>query len=140
MIKTFGLTHVAIAVSDPERSFRFYEQVIGAKLLASLEGREADDLSDQDVVEFGTPGCNDVIVVFRTEDGATTGATGNLKHFGFRLMSEDDPDLIADAVERAGGTVLDKGRFKSSGAPYVFARDPDGYEIEFWFETQPEWR
>ena len=27
-----------------------------------------------------------------------------------------------------------------SGDPVVFAQDPDGYEIEFWFEPDPEWR
>ena len=29
MIKTFGLTHIALAVKDPERSLRFYQQVFG---------------------------------------------------------------------------------------------------------------
>jgi catechol 2,3-dioxygenase-like lactoylglutathione lyase family enzyme len=37
------------------------------------------------------------------------------------------------AVERAGGTVLDHGEF-CPGEPYVFFRDPDGYEVEIWHE------
>jgi predicted enzyme related to lactoylglutathione lyase len=68
-----------------------------------------------------------------------TGTTGALEHFGFRLIDEDDPDEVASAVERAGGTVLGKGRF-NNGGPYVFARDPDGYEIELWYEPDPAWR
>lgn len=137
--KTFGLTHVALAVTDPERSFRFYEHLLGAKLLAGLQGREGEDLSDQDVVEFGTPGCYDVIVLTRARDG-DTGSTGQLAHFGFRLVERVDPDTLAKRVEAAGGTVVEKGRFRSSGEPYVFARDPDGYAVELWFEDDPPWR
>lgn len=137
-IRTFGLTHVALRVADPERSFRFYEQLLGAKTLGRLEGKEAEDLTDEENIEFGVPGCKDVIVLMRAKD-EVTGNTGELVHFGFRLIAEEDPDAVAAAVERAGGTVLDKGRFRSGG-PYVFAKDPDGFEVELWFETDQAWR
>jgi catechol 2,3-dioxygenase-like lactoylglutathione lyase family enzyme len=29
MVKTYGLTHIALAVGDPERSLQFYAQVLG---------------------------------------------------------------------------------------------------------------
>ena len=32
------------------------------------------------------------------------------------------------------GKVLSKGEF-APGLPYVFFTDPDGYEVEVWFET-----
>ncbi len=135
-VKTFGLAHVALAVADPQRSFRFYERLLGAKLLGPLAGREGDDLSGEDWIEFGTPGAHDVIVLARAKK-TVTGKTGDLEHFGFRLMSEDDPDDLAVVVEAAGGTILDKGHFATGGAPYVFATDPDGYEIELWFQDDP---
>lgn len=138
-VHTFGLTHVALAVADPERSFRFYERLLGAKLLGEFEGREADDLSATKVLEFGTPGAKDVIVLQRA-DAPPTGATGDLVHFGFRLVSQEDPDELAKIVKEAGGTLLGAGRFKSSGTPFVFARDPDGYEVELWYESDPAWR
>ena len=137
-IQTHGLTHVAIAVRDPERSFRFYRELLGARLLSHLAGREHDDLSAQDWIEFGTPGARDVVVLMRAK-GRVTGETGQLEHFGFRLRAEDDPDEVAAEVERAGGTVISKGHFPGGG-PFVFARDPDGYEIELWFESDPDWR
>jgi hypothetical protein len=36
-------------------------------------------------------------------------------------------------VAAAGGRVKSQGEF-CPGEPYVFAADPDGYEIEIWFE------
>ncbi len=31
MIKTYGLTHIGLAVRDRERAFRFYERVLGLR-------------------------------------------------------------------------------------------------------------
>jgi len=31
MIKTHGLTHISLAVKDPDRSLKFYRQVFGVK-------------------------------------------------------------------------------------------------------------
>lgn len=138
-VQTFGLTHLALAVGDPERSFRFYERLLGAKLLATLEGCEDSDLAGEDWIEFGVPGCHDVITLSRAEEDVT-GDTGQLAHFGFRLVGAEDPDFLAAAVESAGGTVIEKGRFQSGGDPYLFARDPDGYAIELWYEKDPAWR
>jgi catechol 2,3-dioxygenase-like lactoylglutathione lyase family enzyme len=38
MIKTYGLTHLALTVRDVERSFRFYQQVFGAVKVYRGEG------------------------------------------------------------------------------------------------------
>ena len=137
-IKTYGLTHVALAVVDPARSFAFYRQLLSARLLGRLIGREDEDLGAEDWIEFGIPDAHDVIVLMRAK-ADVTGDTGDLEHFGFRLVAEEDPDAVAAAVEAAGGTVASKGVF-DGGGPFVFARDPDGYVIELWFETEAAWR
>jgi hypothetical protein len=54
-------------------------------------------------------------------------------HYGFRLLEPASPEEIALAVTQAGGSIEDKGEFVL-GEPYVFARDPDGYLIEVFFE------
>jgi hypothetical protein len=36
-------------------------------------------------------------------------------------------------VTAAGGTVREHGEFVP-GEPYLFALDPDGYELEIWYE------
>jgi catechol 2,3-dioxygenase-like lactoylglutathione lyase family enzyme len=121
MIKTLGLTHLALTVSDLERSFQFYHDVFG--MLAVY--REKNFLQAQ------TPGARDVLVL---EEGTENiGRSGGIKHFGFRLADARDIDRAATAIERAGGKIKHRGEF-CPGEPYVFFTDPDGYEVEVWFE------
>jgi hypothetical protein len=54
-------------------------------------------------------------------------------HFGFRLTDPADIEAAAAAVTEAGGKIREKGEFVP-GEPYLFFRDPDGYEVEVWFE------
>jgi catechol 2,3-dioxygenase-like lactoylglutathione lyase family enzyme len=121
MFKTYGLTHVALAVHDPERSLRFYQEVAGMQPVY----RSAD------FIQVQTPGCRDILVFQRDPEQA--GKAGGIVHFGFRLADPADIDEAARAVERAGGTIRSKGEF-SPGAPYLFCTDPDGYEVEIVYE------
>lgn len=125
MIKTLGLTHLALTVSDLERSFQFYHDVFG--MLAVY--REKNFLQAQ------TPGARDVLVL---EEGTENiGLSGGIKHFGFRLTDARDIDRAATAIERAGGKIKHRGEF-CPGEPYVFFTDPDGYEVEVWYELTSE--
>ncbi len=121
MIKTHGLTHIALAVKDAKRSFRFYEEVFGVMVVYQEPGQ----------VQVQTPGCRDVVVF--EENAKDSGKRGGLAHFGFRLVDPKDIEAAARAVERAGGRILDKGEFVP-GEPYIFFADPDGYTVEIWYE------
>ena len=120
-VRTFGLTHIALAVRDLERSSRFYQTVFGA----------IEVYRDGGFAQLQTPGSRDVLVLERAPDRAGPG--GGIAHFGFRLRSAADIDRARAAVEQAGGTVREQGTFVP-GEPYLFAIDPDGYEFEIWFE------
>ena len=61
------------------------------------------------------------------------GLPGGIAHFGFRLVEAADIDSALRAVKAAGGEVLSHGEF-CPGEPYLFFRDPDGYEVEVWYE------
>jgi catechol 2,3-dioxygenase-like lactoylglutathione lyase family enzyme len=86
---------------------------------------------DENSIQVQGPGPFDVLAFDRQPDRA--GRTGGIEHFGFRLTDPADIDLAVQEVERAGGRLLRRGEF-SPGFPFAYVADPDGYEIEIWFE------
>ena len=121
MVQTYGLTHINLAVRDTARALRFYEQVFGLQEYGRGDG----------LVHTQAPGRHDILTFVEDPDNA--GVAGGVAHFGFRLVSPDDIDRAVAEVEQAGGRVLRRGEF-APGFPYAYVSDPDGYEIEIWFE------
>jgi len=121
MVRTYGLTHIGLAVRDVERSFGFYRRVFGAREVWRGPGE----------IQFQTPGCHDVVAL--EEIGDRSPGAGGVSHFGFRLVDPADLDAAVKAVEEAGGEVLERGEFVP-GEPYAFVADPDGYRVEIWYE------
>jgi catechol 2,3-dioxygenase-like lactoylglutathione lyase family enzyme len=123
LVRTHGLTHLALGVRDVERAFDFYAKVFGMVAVY-----RADDF-----LQAQTPGTRDVLVFERGTRTRRAGTTGGIAHFGFRLVDPADIAAAAKAVRAAGGTITDQGEF-SPGEPYLFFTDPEGYQVEIWYE------
>jgi catechol 2,3-dioxygenase-like lactoylglutathione lyase family enzyme len=93
VIKTYGLTHVALAVRDVDRASAFYRTVFGAVEVYRQDG----------FVQMQTPGTRDDLVFEKRATNA--GESGGIAHFGFRLQDPKDIDAAASAVKKAGGTI-----------------------------------
>jgi catechol 2,3-dioxygenase-like lactoylglutathione lyase family enzyme len=121
-IRTHGLTHLNLAVRDPDRSLRFYAALFGVR----------EYFRDADSIQVQGPGAHDVIAFERAAEGVA-GKPGGLSHFGFRLVDPADIDAAVELALASGGTLLRRGEF-APGVPFAYVADPDGYEIEIWFE------
>lgn len=121
MVKTYGLTHVAVAVRDLDRTEAFYRAILGAVVV----------YRDAGFLQMQTPGARDVLVFEKNAKAA--GKAGGVMHFGFRLTKAKDIEAARAAVTEAGGTITETGEFVP-GEPYLFATDLDGYTIEIWYE------
>lgn len=64
MIKTHGLTHISLAVRDPDRSLPFYQMVFGVK----------EDYRDEDSIQVLGPGSYDFIAFEKALTRRPTGA------------------------------------------------------------------
>ncbi len=121
MVPTYGLAHIELAVADPERSLQFYMSAFGVR----------EYFRDEDQIQVQGPGPHDVIAFVRAPERA--GQVAGIGHFGFRLLSPGDIELAVQSVLAAGGRIVRRGEF-APGFPFVYAADPDGYEIEIWYE------
>lgn len=124
MIKTLGLTHIALPVKDVKRSSAFYQKVFGVKEMYCYA----------DFIQVQTPGSRDIIVFEKQKKKSANSRKGF--HFGFRLAKPSGLKSIIKKIKDAGGKIKETGEFVP-GEPYVFFYDPDGYEIEIWFEKVP---
>jgi len=125
MIPTYGLTHIAVRVSDLEKSLVFYSKVFGARVMYRQE----------DFIQLQTPGASDIIVLQRSDDFLPNDR--GIIHFGFRLKDPSGLKQLAEDVASGGGKIKEQGEFVP-GEPYAFILDPDGYEIEVWYEKIPD--
>jgi catechol 2,3-dioxygenase-like lactoylglutathione lyase family enzyme len=120
MIKTRGLTHIHLVVSDLHRSLAFYKTVFGMQ-----EKFWAGDA----MVFLNTPGSNDLITLHQANAQQPTTGSGSILHFGFELENKSDLESAIDQVIAAGGVLKKRGEF-TPGMPFAYVSDPDGYEIE----------
>ena len=122
---TYGLTHLAIAVKDIKCTLKFYQEVFDMEVMYLQEG----------FLQLTTPGCNDILV-FEEKKHEATGNSGGIAHFGFRLVDPMGIDVIISRLKECEATIIDQGSFVK-GSPYVFFKDPDGYDVEVWYELLP---
>ena len=124
MVETYGLTHIAIKVEDLDKSLHFYEKMFGAKAMYQTEK----------FIQIQTPGTHDIIVLEKSDK--VVHHENGILHFGFRLRNKIDAKTLTEEVSIAGGRIKETGEFVP-GEPYAFIYDPDGYEIEVWYEKIP---
>jgi len=127
MPPTFGISHIGMKVVDLDRAVRFYEAAFGSRQY----------FRDATTAQVLGPGPTDVMAFELDQEGA--GRAGGLIHFGLRLTSPDALDGVVAKVLAAGGTLKARGDF-GDNQPYAFVLDPDGYEIELWYEHTPHHR
>ena len=120
---TYGLTHIAVAVKDLDRTAAFYQAVFDMEIM----------YNEKEFIQLTTPGTNDILV-FEKSESKVVGKTGGIAHFGFRMKDPADIKRIEKKIKDAGGTIKQQGEFVP-GSPYIFFYDPDGYEIEVWYEV-----
>jgi lactoylglutathione lyase len=119
MIKSRGLNHINLNVSDIQRSLKFYRDAFGLEV-KFWEGRR--------MVFLGSPGARDLITLCQVDEGEPVGS-GGVSHFGFALGRKEQLDESVEQIERAGGKLLSRGEH-APGVPYAYFADPDGYVIE----------
>ena len=114
MIGAAWIDHIHLHVVDAERASRFYREVFGA----TESFRSGDRL-----IFLSVPSGGVVAVDARPED------VRNPPHVGLELGAAHELDDAIEVVERAGGTVVERGEH-TPGVAYAYLADPDGNVFE----------
>jgi catechol 2,3-dioxygenase-like lactoylglutathione lyase family enzyme len=117
------MAHIALAVRDQERSRRFYETYFEFDPATAWVAEDGVLLIE---------GPSEVTLALGETDEPIT--LPSFLHFGFRAAS--DPDEVRALRDRLAGDRIEISEFADE-PDYVSVkcRDPDGYIIEFAWET-----
>ena len=122
MIK--GIDHVAIVVSDMDRSIKFYGEVLGLKI--HHDGRKD---GGQKKSFLGTKSATLVALTEDENRGKSRGLIESVAHVAFKV---DDADKACKVLREKGVEFIEEKVDKDGkGKAYHFL-DPDGLELEIY--------
>lgn len=120
-----GVHHVVLTVSDPNRSARFYEDILGAP--ASPESPQVRWIS-----------CGTFLLCFQRpphralpNDQFDENRVG-LDHLGFAVESHEQLHTLLATLERLGVATAGIEFDPDGKSDYVCFRDPDNIQVEFY--------
>jgi catechol 2,3-dioxygenase-like lactoylglutathione lyase family enzyme len=111
------LDHVALTVTDRERSAAFYAEHFG------LTERVHDD------AHLLLVGDSHGSLLALSQGASVAAQLPRTTHFGFRLPHSDD---VLAARERFRAAGVEETEFAAAGPTRVQVRDPDGYRVEVY--------
>ena len=108
-----GISHITLSVSDVQRSFDFYVNILGCEPVA-LWGEGAYVLA------------GDQWIALILDDATRQGALPEYTHTAFRV-ADGEFEKVAARVVASGATIFQEN--KTEGASIYFL-DPDGHKLE----------
>lgn len=121
------ILHTMIRVGDLEKSIAFYTEALGMKLL-----RRSDYPGGRFTLAFVGYGDEASSAVIELTHNWDTQSYDLGNGFGHIAIGTDDIVGACDRIRKYGGQVTrEPGPMKHGTTVIAFARDPDGYAIEF---------
>ncbi len=126
------ILHTMLRVGDLDRSIKFYQDVLGMRLLRTSENPEYK----YSLAFLGYEDGESATEIELTYNwGVTEYDLGNA--YGHIAIGVDDIYATCEAVRANGGKVTrEAGPVKGGTTVIAFVEDPDGYKIEF-IENKP---
>ena len=122
MTKILGIRHAVLGVRDPERSIRFYTEVLGMELVTFLEDVQMAFLS------FGERDHD--LALIKVPDDQPVGSSG-LAHIAFEI--DGGPEQLQKLYARLKARGIDtEMTFDHVMTQSLYLLDPDGNRLELF--------
>jgi len=137
-----GINHLALTVSDLERSAKFYDEVLGFLGYERVEVPEAtQEAMKTRLLAWASPNGSVTMRPAKGESALKThdrNAPG-MNHLAFAAESRDDVEQMHRLLKEIGVQVLDPPAeyIYFPGYYAVYFADPDGLKLEFVYWPQP---
>lgn len=121
-----GLSHVALPVSDVDRSIAFYERWAGLQVIDRIE----DPKSGAKAARLSDPRRGDGFAIALVQHGDVTHTLAGMGHIGVGCADRAEVDRMSKEAEAA--SCLGRGPV-DAGFPlgyWSFLVDPDGHHLE----------
>lgn len=122
MIETLGLRHVALRVTDLERSKRFYGETFGMKVIWQPDPDNA----------YLSSGCD--ILALHHESAAADAPLPRLDHIGFFVTEQARLEEDFAWARDQGLPIVHPLRHHRDGTSSFYLRDPDGVVIQVLYD------
>jgi methylmalonyl-CoA/ethylmalonyl-CoA epimerase len=125
------IKHIAIATHDPEKTARFYQDVMGLRIVDRI------DVADTTGVFLSDGEISLALLHFKTDQAALMPGGADfvgLHHFGFLMKDEAEKERVLRKLEELGAPSLQGGPLDARGEPGVFVelkfKDPNGITFD----------
>ncbi|MFP3042486.1 VOC family protein [Treponema primitia] len=125
-MKVLAIDHVTINCKDPERTFRFYEEVLGLP-----KNGTPIDMGDHELFYYSLPHSRLEIIRYKTDQPVLDTVKTSLGIWRHLALEVDDIDAVYKAGQQFGAkiTVL-PSYVEKLGKKTMLIIDPNGVEIE----------
>lgn len=121
-----GLRHIALKVRDAARAKRFYQEVLGMRVVWQPDDKNV----------YLSSGCDNLAIHEVAQGFAKSAEERQLDHFGFVVESiERVRELERDFVGQ-GVTIVHPFKIHRDGSASFYCADPDGIVIQMLYEPQ----
>jgi len=128
----YRMGHVALNVTDLERSEKFYVELLGMRPVWKSEGE----------IVFLECGNDDLALIqipkARGEEYRHHRTFQFLNHIGFRVRTKEAVDRAAEALRSRGILIQDGPRDHRDGSRSFYFEDPDGNSIQILWDPLRE--